>query len=263
MAKYWQLLKLSWENGLVYRTSVLLWRFRQLLSTLMSLTLWTVVFSATQSAFSYSQQEMITYIFLAAFLQSAILTTALNGLANTIYSGELSRLLIKPINIYAYFASEDIADKLKNVGFLVVETIILFFIFKPVFVLPDAFTLVLFLFWLAGGIILHFLITLLFGAIGFWSPDVWGPRFLFFLIVGFTAGKLFPLDILPQAIQQIIYLTPFPYFAFMQSQLFLGKLSDAELIRHTISLSLWIVGMVFVVHKIWQRGIKDYSAVGQ
>lgn len=262
MAKYIKLIKLSWENGLVYRASVLLWRLRQFLSTIMSLTLWTVVFATTQSAFAYSQEQMITYIFLAAFLQSAILTTSLNGLANTVYSGELSTQLVKPLNLYAYFASKDVADKLKNIGFLIAETIILFLIFQPTIVSPSIPIWLLFLVWTFGGVILSFLITLLFGALGFWSPDVWGPRFLFFLFTNFTAGKLFPLDILPEIIQNVIFLTPFPYFAFMQTQLFLEKLSTTAILQHTLGLFFWIIFFSLVVHWVWQRGIKNYSAVG-
>ncbi len=263
MRKYWVLTKVAWENGLVYRASILMWRFRQFLSTIMALTLWTVIFGTTESAFAYNQQEMITYIFLAAFLQSAIIATALNGLANTVYSGTLSQYLVKPVNLFAYFATEELADKVKNVGFLIVETAILFLIFQPVIFLPGAATLAVFLLWMLGGIALNFLVTLLFGAFGFWSPDVWGPRFLFFLIISFTAGKLFPLDILPEIIQKIIFLTPFPYFAFMQTQLFLEKLSPGELLAHSAAMIFWVVLFGVLVKWVWSRGLRNYASAGQ
>ncbi len=263
MRKYWVLTKVAWENGLVYRASILMWRFRQFLSTIMALTLWTVIFGATESAFAYNQQEMITYIFLAAFLQSAIIATALNNLANIVYSGELSQFLIKPMNVYGYFATQEIADKLKNVGFLVIETSLLFLIFQPVIFLPGLNNFLLFLVWMMGGIILNFLITLLFGAFGFWSPDTWGPRFLFFMIINITAGKLFPLNILPELLQKIIFMTPFPYFAFMQTQLFLDKLNPQELLTHTLTLLAWIVFFGWLVKYIWGRGLKSYDAAGQ
>lgn len=263
MRKYLILLQLAWQNGMVYRTNVILWRVRQLISTLMSLTVWQVIFSQQDSVFNYSGGQMATYIFLAAFLQSLILATALNGLANRIYSGQFSFDLIKPVNIYAMLATEDIADKLKNVGFLILETILLWLIFKPVFAIPDPKILLIFVFWIIGGVILNFLITLLFGALGFWSPDIWGPRFLFFIFVEFSAGKLFPLDILPELIQKIILLTPFPYFAFLQSQLFLNKLDALEIIKYSLILLLWIGLLTFIVKKSWKVGIKDYSASGQ
>lgn len=263
MRKYWILLQLAWQNGMVYRTNVILWRLRQFISTLMALTVWQVIFSEQNAVFNYTGGQMATYIFLAAFLQSLILATALNGLANRIYSGQMSFDLIKPVNIFAVLGTEDIADKLRNVGFLIVETLILWQIFKPDLTIPDPSILLIFMFWIVGGIILNFLITLLFGAFGFWSPDIWGPRFLFFIFVEFSAGKLFPLDILPDIIQKIILATPFPYFAFLQSQLFLEKLSTNEVLYYSLLLCFWILFFAWIVKKIWQKGIKDYQAAGQ
>lgn len=263
MQKYWTLLQLAWQNGMVYRTNVILWRLRQMISTLMALTVWQVIFSQQGSVFNYSGTQMNTYIFLAAFLQSLILATALNGLANRIYSGQISFDLIKPVNIFAMLGAEDLADKLKNVGFLIGETILLWLLFKPELSAPSLPILLIFPIWIFGGVILNFLITLLFGALGFWSPDIWGPRFLFFIFVEFSAGKLFPLDILPEIIKKIIFLTPFPYFAFLQSQLFLEKLSAAEIGKYSILLIFWIVIFAIIVKEVWQRGIKDYSAAGQ
>lgn len=206
---------------------------------------------------------MNTYVFVAAFLQSLILATALNGLSNRIYSGQLSSDLVKPLNIFANLAAEDLADKLKNVSFLILETILLWWLFKPTLSLPDASVIIIFLAWVLGGLVLNFLITLLFGSLGFWSPDTWGPRFLFFTFVDLSAGKLFPLDIFPKIIQSIIMLTPFPYFAFLQSQLFLEKLTPTQITKYSLLLIFWIILFAFIVKKTWQRGIKDYTASGQ
>ena len=237
LRKYWSLLKISWETGLVYRVNILLWRFRQFLLTLMSLTLWTVIFGSADEVFSYTNAQMITYIFVASVAQSIILATALNGLARTVYTGELSNVLVKPVSVYLYLAAQDVADKLKNFGFIIFESLGLYLIFQPPLVIPSAAIATLFVLWLIGGAVLNFLITLLFGAIGFWSPDIWGPRFLFFMIVSFTAGNLYPLDILPEVLTRVLFLTPFPYFAYMQSQLFLGRIDSSETLLHSAVLA--------------------------
>jgi ABC-2 type transport system permease protein len=263
MEKYLTLLKLSWQNGLVYRTSVIMWRLRQFLSTLMSLTVWNVIFQSNDQAFNYSQSSMTTYIFLIAFLQSLVLSSALLGLSGRIYSGEISNHLLKPINIYAYFATEELADKLKNVGFLLLETFALFVIFKPVILFPDFPILLLFLVWAVLAVILNFFITLIFGSFGFWSPNTWGPRFLFFMILNFTAGKLFPLDILPNIIQKVLYMTPFPYLSFVQIQLFLGNYSSQEMITHSSKLIFWIVFLGIITALLWKKGFKNYDAAGR
>ncbi len=205
---------------------------------------------------------MITYIFLVSVLQGVILATALNGLARIVYSGELSMYLVKPMHPFAYFGMQDLADKVKNALFAVIEAVILFALFVPQIVIPSPSSLGLFTLFVIGGIILYFEITLLFGTIGFWSPDVWGPKFLFFMIMDFTAGKLFPLDILPEIIQKVIYLTPFPYLSYVQIQVFLENLSTTELLQNSLALLFWIVSMGILATVVWRRGMLDYSAAG-
>jgi len=241
----------------------LLWRFRQFLGSVMSLSIWTILFSQQTSLFSYSQDQMITYIFVVSILQSVILTSALQGLAMDVYSGKISTLLLKPIGLFQYFSVYEAADKLLNLSFILGEAVILYLWFQPVLTFPSFFHSLLFLMWIAGGVCLHFFITLIFGAIGFWSPDVWGAKFVFFMIIDFTAGKLYPLDILPQFIQTLIYATPFPYLSFAQSQLFLGRLSSQSILQQSFVLLFWTVSLGFLAHLIWKNALKSYVAAGQ
>lgn len=261
--KYYQVLQVNWQNGLVYKTSLFLWRLRQFLSSVMALTLWTVIYQGQDTTLGYQQSEMITYIFMVSVLQSMVLATMLQGLAQRVYSGEISNILLKPINIFGYFFSQEIADKAKNLLFILIETVILYLIFRPELSFPSPLYALTFAIFTLGAIILHFFIQLIFGSLGFWSPETWGPRFLFFMFLQFTAGKLFPLDILPQIIQRVVYLTPFPYLSFVQIQVYLERVPINELWQHGLVLLIWLVVTGVVARWIWQQGMKDYAAAGQ
>lgn len=261
--KYWTLFKLSWSNGLVYRASLLLWRFRNFLSTLMALTVWTVIFTGQNSAFGYTRPEMTSYVLLVSILQSLILASSLHGLAGDIYSGVLSQRLVKPENIFMSFATFEVADKLRNLLFSIGEGVILFLIFQPTFVIPTLGTLLLFLIWSILGTVIHFFITIIFGILGFWTPETWGSKFVFFMILDFTAGKLYPLDILPAFIRYLLYLTPFPYLSYVQIQLFLGRFDQTQILWWSAGLLFWVVASYWLAIKLWQRGLKGYEAAGQ
>lgn len=264
LTKYWSLLSVSWQNGLVYRMSVFMWRIRRFLAALMSLTIWTTIYANSGSAhFGYTQSDMISYIFLVSILQNVVLASAIQGLASEVYSGAISNQLLKPISITGYLAMQEVADKLKNTSAMIFEFIALFFIFMPSLVLPTLQTGILFVLLTFGAIILNFFISLLFGSIGFWSPDTWGPRFLFYTLMQFTAGQLFPLDVLPDLFQKVIYATPLPYLSFLQTQVFLGKFSSPELWRHSIVLLVWIAVTGLASHIIWKKGLRDYDAAGR
>jgi len=260
---YLRLLSLSWQNGLVYRANLLMWRFRQFLGSVMSLSVWSVLFTSQTDLFGYNRSEMISYIFVAALLQGLILASALHGLAQRIYSGEISTLLLKPISLFSYFAVEEIADKARNVFFTIIESGILIVLFQPQIILPPSEVFALFLLWALGGVLLNFLFSLLFGTLGFWSPETWGPKFLFFIFVDFSAGKLFPLNILPDWLQSILFFTPFPYLTFMQTQLFLGKIPVDEIAFHSTILLIWIILFTIANKYLWQKGLRSYAAQGQ
>lgn len=262
MHKYLQLFSISWSSQLVYRVNVFFWRFRQFLSTLMTLTVWQVVYAGTDQVSQYNQSDMFAYIFVVSALQSLILATTLHGLAGYVWNGTLSNELLKPVNTYLYLAVQDIADKLRNISFVIGESALLFLLFKPTLTIPTLEVAALFGVWVILGAVIYFWIGLLFGAIGFYSPQTWGPLFLFFIMLDFTAGKLYPLDILPLFMQKVLYYTPFPYLSFVQTQLFLGRIPSSEYLRTTgILLALCII-LGFAAIGVWRRSLKEYGAVG-
>lgn len=263
MKKYLALLSISWQNGFAYRISVFLWRFRQFLSTFFSLTVWTILYQDVTNSFGYSQSQMIAYIFLTSLIQNLVITSALNGLTSSIYSGEISILLVKPIKLFRALAMEEVADKSKNFIFALLESFALFLLFKPEFfaVLPWHFLVGII--WLIGAIALNFCISLLFGAIGFWSPESWGPRFLFFTFVNFVGGKFFPIDILPKVIQTAVWLTPFPYLSFAPTQVFLNRLDTTHILLGSFGLIFWLISLTIIVRSVWKIGLREYTAMGQ
>lgn len=248
---------------LSYRTSFFMWRFRQFLLSFMALSVWAAVYQSNDSAFGYSQSELFSYIFLTTLLQNIILTTALNGLSGFIYSGDLSNLLVKPLNILGYLISRDAADKLFNIFFTIGEILLLWFIFKPTLIWPEIQLLPLFILSIAFGVILTFCLQVIFGSIGFWSPDTWGPRFLFYILIDLTSGKLFPLDVLPKTVQSLLFLTPFPYFTYAQVQFALGRFSYQEAWNSFGALTLWMAVLIFFAVSLWKKGMNQYQAAGQ
>jgi ABC-2 type transport system permease protein len=243
--------------------SFAMWRLRQFLSSFAALTLWTVILQNQESAFGYTSTTMISYIFLVFFLQSIILSTTLNSLGQDIYSGQISNLFVKPIKPFLVWVWQDIADKSVNLTFVLAELLLLLAIFRPTLHFPDLLTFLIFLVFTVLGTVLYFGVMLLFGVFGFWSPETWGPRFLFFIFLEFTAGRLYPLDIFPVIAQRVLLLTPFPYLSYVQTQIFLGNISGVQIWWSLLGLLTWIILTYTIFHKLWKMGLKEYGAMGR
>lgn len=263
MKPYWQLFRTALESNLTYRTNIALWRVRNLLNTLLAFTLWSSIFAVNTAVIGYTAEQMYTYILLSAIMGSTIMSTALHSLPGTVYNGDLSYWLLRPIGLVRGYFAYDFADKLLNIILVIIETTIFIWIFQPHLNLAPPFFLIIGMIWTVFGILIHFFIEMLFGAIGFISPDVWGPKFLFFMFVEFSSGRFFPLDILPAPLQLVAYLTPFPYFGFAQTQVMIGRYTTEQIALNSTAMLVWILGLTWACRSVWKRGVANYSAHGR
>lgn len=214
--------------------------------------------------FGYTESLILTYILGTAILGSLIFATRTLDIGEQINKGELSNFLIRPINYFLYKISQDVADKGINTFFVIFEiTIILLLFAPPIFIQTNILALILTVMAVVLGIILYFLISFLLGMIGFWSPEVWGPRFIFSVLSGFLAGGLFPLDILPKGAFLFLQALPFPYLLYFPLKVYLGMLSEIQIITGLTLAAVWIVVLYYFVKFIWKRGLSVYEAVGR
>lgn len=263
MRKYLQVMYVSIIQVFTYRLSFILWRVRNIFSLIFIYFLWTSVFTNRLSVFSYTQEKLITYILIISLLSSLILLTRTADVSADILSGDIMNYFLKPFSFFKFLISREIADKLLNLFFTIIEILILFLILRPhLFVQTNPVTYLLFIISLIIGGVISFFISLNISFIAFWSNEIWAPRWIYSIFTWFLAGSFFPLDILPKKVYSFLLLTPFPYLIYLPAKLFLDGISLKLAIPILISC-WWCIGLYFVTKKIWERGIKIYSAYGR
>lgn len=263
MKQYFVVIWITIKQLLTYRLSFLLWRFRTVLNLLFVYFLWTNIITYKSNFSGYDFKLIITYILLINILTSIVIGTRTTDVVNDILTGDISNYLLRPFSYFRYLISREIGDKSLNFFFSVIEVILLIIIFKPVvFIQHDLISFFLFLISLTIGIILSFLISLCLSFMAFWSNDTWAPRFIYFILISLVAGTMFPLDILPIAIYRLILLTPFPYLVFLPAAIFVHGYKF-EYIYLLIIGGIWSLVFLWLIKKIWNIGIKNYSAYGR
>ncbi len=264
MRKYLQVIKSTVGEYVAYRLSFVLWRFRIVIQLLITYFLWWAIFSQKQTLFGYTQQAILTYILLSSLVRPIVMGTRTQEVGMLIVNGDLANFLLRPFRILSYFVSRDIADKFLNLCFAVFEVSVFLYILKPpLFLQVNVLTLLLTVLALGIGTVLFFYFSLLLSLFGFWTPDVWAPRFLSFVLTEFFAGMLFPLDILPKPLFTISQLLPFSYFIYFPLKVYLGELSQISLIQGISVGLIWILFFHLLYKLIWTKGIKVFTAVGR
>lgn len=263
MKKYYLVAKNTWDEMLTYRVNFSLWRIRMVVGLLISYFLWTSVMPERGTLFGYSRDLMITYIVIAPVIFAIVFSSRTHEMAENINKGELSMFLTKPFGYFKYWFSRDLGDKAMNIAFCVVEFSLFVLIFKPALFLQfNPLYLLLFGISLLLAVVLHFFLGCLMSMVGFWSPEVWAPRFIFYTLVSFLAGSLFPLDILPEPVFNILKLLPFTYLQYFPLKIYLGQLSLPEILQGFIVTILWIVITYGVLKLVWYRGLRIFTASG-
>lgn len=261
---YWQVAKNTWDEMVTYRVNFLIWRLRTVLQVLTVYYLWLVLIPPGSDFLGYSQTQMLTYVLGTTLISSIVFSTRTHEIGDNINSGDLSIFLIRPVDYFLYWFVRDIADKGFNLMFAFAELVILFFLLKPpFFIQTNPLTILFFLVAVFLATLLYFYIGSLLGLIGFWSPEVWAPRFILFILLNFFAGSLFPLDILPKTIYDAFSFLPFPYLLYFPLKIYLGQLSlNAIFFGFSVSF-IWIFFLYGFMRFVWQKGLRIYTAVGR
>lgn len=267
MNKYLQVFKISFQQEFVYRVNFIMWRVRNVLQIFLVFFLWDTVFAQPDRVvFGYDRARILTYVFGLLIVRAFVLSARAADVAGEISRGELSNYLLKPMSYFKYYLTCDISSKALNLIFASFETVFLFFILKPPFFFQtNPVNLGLFALSIAIAIFIYFVMLFIISSIPFWIPEAgWGMHFLITVVaVEFLSGALFPLDILPEIIQNFLYLTPFPYLIFFPLQVYLGKIAGFSLIRGIAISGFWAAILYFVMNAVWRRGLKVYQAHGR
>lgn len=262
--KYWQIFVVSLAEIFAWKLNFVLWRVRTVFLVLLLYFLWSAVYANNEILLGYDRSQMLTYVFLVAFLRSLVLSSRSIDVAGEIREGDLTNLLLRPVSYVGWWWSRDIADKVINICFAIVELTVIYLIFRPpIFFQTNMLALLLFASAALLALILYFYLSFLVSLAAFWIAEVWGIRFLIFIMLDFFAGALFPLDILPKQIFTALEFTPFPYLLFFPVKLYLGQLGPVQILQGFMVLSAWIILVVFLVRFSWARGLRTYGGEGR
>ena len=109
---------------------------------------------------------------------------------------------------------------------------------------------------------MQFFITYSLAMMAFWILEISTIVFIVYSFEYFLGGQMFPIDIMPSAIQAVMKWLPFYYELFCPIAIFLGRLQGAELGQALAIQAGWLVVSFAAARFMWKRGLGHYQAVG-
>ena len=267
MKKYWHVINIGIQNMLVYRVNFLFRAAFGLVPLTATILLWRTIYdgkSAGSSIAGYTLAQMISYYLLVTIVDAL---TAVNEddwqIAADIKDGNISQFLLKPIDYLTYRLCLFGAGRLVYTVVAVLPVALFIFFQRQYFSAPaGAATLGWFLLSLVMTGLLQFFLSYTMALLAFWVVEVATFIFILFAFEYLAGGHLFPLDILPPLVAQILNYTPFPYLLFFPVSIYLGQATGETRVRGLLIQAGWLAIAYGMARFAWSRGIKKYSAVG-
>ena len=113
-----------------------------------------------------------------------------------------------------------------------------------------------------SALCIQFFISYTLALLAFWVLEVATFIFIVYALEYIAGGHLFPLDILPPTIQQILSFTPFPYLMFFPVSVYLGRIEGDAIWTGLFIQAGWVMAAFMMAKIVWNRGIRKYSAFG-
>jgi ABC-2 type transport system permease protein len=262
--KYWHVINIGIQNNLTYRVNFLfriLFGFIPLLATIY---LWRAVYQGKASVGDYTLAQMTSYYLIVTIVD--VLTAVSEDdwqIATDIKDGNISQFLVKPINYLAYRLCLFSSSRMIYLLVAALPLGIFIFCLRKYFVLPpDLLSTGCFFVSVALTALLQFFMSYAMAMLAFWVLEVSTFIFIMFAFEYLASGHLFPLDILPPALQHILMFTPFPYQMYFPVSIYMGKISGAPLVHGLLIQAGWVLAAYAVARLAWHRGIRKYGAVG-
>jgi ABC-2 type transport system permease protein len=267
MKKYWHVIGIGIQNNLTYRVNYLTRTLFSFIPLFAMLSLWSTIYSAPGAASTlsgYTQAQMIFYYLLVAVVD---VLTAVNEddwqIAADIREGNISQFLLKPIDYLWYRLCLFFSGRIAFISMACVPLAVFIFCFRQYFVAPAGVTAVAaFPVALLLTALLQFFISYTMAMLAFWLLEISTFIFILFAFEYVASGHLFPLDLLPPAVEHALWFTPFPSMLYTPIGIYMGRIAGAELVRCLVLQLVWVLIGYGLARFAWRRGIKKYAAFG-
>jgi ABC-2 type transport system permease protein len=267
MKKYWHVLNVGIQNNLTYRFNFLARTLFGFIPLIAILYVWRTIYAGNgpdAMIGAYTLAQMISYYLLTTVVDAL---TAVNEddwqIAADIKDGNISQFLLKPIDYLTFRLCLFFSGRLTYLAVAAVPLVLFILCLHQYFVWPaDNTALACFLVSTALTGLLQFFMSYTMAMLAFWVLEVSTFIFILFAFEYLASGHLFPLDILPHGLQQVLYFTPFPYELYFPVSVYMGKTVGRQLVAGLAIQALWVAAAYFFARFAWRRGVRRYSAVG-
>ncbi|MCX6017935.1 MAG: ABC-2 family transporter protein [Chloroflexi bacterium] len=252
--------RVSWALSMEYRSQAILWMMTSLLMVIM-LMVWLGV-SDKGAINGFTRGDFIAYYMVGWVVRTLTAVWASWEMDYQIRQGTLSPLLLRPIHPILNEIAANLTEKIFRMAIVMPIVIIVLILSPDAHVNLDIVSLAMFVPAMIGAWMLVFLSDYLVGLLAFWTTQTGAFIMGFYGLRLLLSGIVAPLVMFPQAAQEFLKWTPFPYMLNFPTAILTHRLPANELWFGFAVQAFWVTAFIFAVRGGWRLAMRSYSAVG-
>lgn len=264
--RYFRIFLLHFQQVFEQRDRSFVWFLLALISPLLVLIFWIGVYQGkTGSLAGWGISAITSYYLLLIIAGSFLITHHEQDVAVLdIQEGGLVKYLLKPFSYFWIQFLGELSWRILQLVFGIIAFLLLSLLFGSFIPFSTtATTLLSAIIIIILGYFISFTFKMLLGLSAFWVTDFWGLQQLSEVTILMLAGFVMPIDLYPGWVQQIAFLTPFPYMVYYPVVALQGKLLSYQLVSVIAIQAVWLILLLLAYAYMWKRGVRKFTGVGQ
>jgi ABC-2 type transport system permease protein len=259
---YLTTMRLAVQQQFQYRTANYFWMLGMIAEPVIYLVVWTTI--ADQQGGSVqglSAGYFAAYYIVWTLVRNMNIVFGAPFWEERIREGELNKDLLRPVLPLHYDIAFFAGWKVVVIVLWIPLAIGLSLVFDPILD-PRPAEIAVFAVAIWGAYLLRTMFQEALGMLCFWTTrgaaifDLWMTTELL------LSGRLVPLPLMPDWVQEISRFLPFQWAFFFPIEALVGDLSNEELLRGLGAQLIWTLIGLAIFRVAWKHAIKRYSAVG-
>lgn len=263
MGKYLETAKVLFKAQLAYRFDTLLSIAFTVSKIILAYVLWGAIFGSRDIVAGFTFHAMISYYIISSFLSQLDQSSqAGRQISDEIRDGYFSKYMVRPMNIFGYFAAQTTGVSLFLLIFNLAAALVWVLVFQIEFAITgDVATLLSGLGLILLGLLFMMQLNFYIGILAFKFLETGVFMMIKDNIVQFITGSLVPLTIMPQSVLKVMQIFPFYYVTYLPTMLLMGR-SRAEIPQGLVVLVLWNLGFALLNMLTYKKLRVKYDGVG-
>lgn len=262
MGRFTGVVKVTFQEGLVYRTQFLADVSAGCVYLLSCYYLWRAVYAGRSEIEGISLASMIAYTLVSTLIGFVVRQDVNVIVGNKVYGGEIAIELTKPIDYQRVLLYTAVGQAIFNLLFKALPVVLLFGYVLDIAVPMEPARVLAAVLSCALGFVVYFLIDLSLGSLAFWITQTYGVNMFKNVFMTLCAGGIMPLDFFPGVVRDVLAFMPFKGCFYTPLSIFLGLESPAGpsvLIAEQLG---WIMVLLLVSRVLWRRALPKVVVLG-